>query len=811
MVDSDKWRQIALDSILSLWRPGGNCARSSSKDNDGRYRPTATFQAIVAMGECGILQSAVKTKDGKPLSARDILVALVGSSDTWAGDRIDESSHSHSKATLFQPALVIGSLFHALRLLLDAGALPLNSPAKQTFSPEGKPADGDRKTLTTQLCRGFAEASRRLAELTHPKDAPDRAMSEAELSELREVSTYHLLHVAIALSEREKILKFAAGKGLVLDDGPPATRAMFGAFKQSLRDYFVRQVDRLMARRHLPFDPEYDPTSLAFAIRGLDELGEQVCGTPLFRAAVEAVAAGQHADGCWPDGVSVTYQDDGSTIQQPSVEVALCLGESVFDNDLLVLYDADRIEVLDQAFGALEKTANFLAVSHKTVGEFSGWVSDRTRRPGVFETWVTSYAARLFHLMSLAERARRRAAILDKYFPRNPAPPTADMTTNGNSGAGDTSRRLGKMIEPDDVLRPVNKLLTEVVTPLENERLRGAPICRPDKNGVSYIIYGPPGSGKTFMVEQLAETLGWPLLALSPGHFIRRGLEDIESTAAKIFTHLMNLDHTVVFFDECDELFRERSEQSSEGRNILSFATASMLPKLQELHNSRRVVFFLGTNFLSHVDIAIRRPGRFDASLLVDRPDEAARLDLIVEGWKNEQKELRNKVRDMPPRYRDWAADQAGRRTNGWMSKDVTAVGAALWGQYDRARNQNHNADLMHLRPDDENEKFQDIVRRAAATVDDYVDWCVQQGKAELKAAGYEEGDPKACNLEVARRERRENFWKVFDRWKKLPDFYQDYVQHSKTQGPAAAEEAGAFIENLKKRDDTPRQVELTT
>ncbi len=802
MVDNDKWRQIALDSLLSLWRPQQKCARRSSKDDEQSYRPAATFQAIVAMGECGILGSAVKTKDRKPLSPRDILVALVGGSDAWAGNRIDESSHSHSTATMFQPSLVIGDLFHALRLLLEAGALALETATAKTSSPANKSAEEDQQELATRVSRGFAEASGRLVKLTHEKDVAPRAMSGAELSDRQDVSTYQLLHVAIALREREKILKWAADNELSFDDESSKTHRMLCTFKRSLTDYFLQQVDRLMARRQVPFDPEYDPTSLAFAIRGLDELGEEVCGTPLFRAAVEAVAAGQHADGCWSDGVSVTYQEDGSTIQQPSVEVALCLGESVFDNDLLVVYDADRIEVLDLAFKALEKTANFLGASHKTVDEFSGWVSDRTRRPGVSETSVTSYAARLFHLMSLAERARRRAAILDNYVVRNPTPPDAGEVTKSKNGANSTSRRLGKMIEPDDVLRPVNQLRTEVVTPLEKERLSGSAILRPDKNGVSYIIYGPPGSGKTFMVEQLAQALGWPLLPLSPGHFIQRGLENIESTAAEIFRDLINLDHTVVFFDECDELFRERSEQSGAGRNILSFATASMLPKLQELHDARRVVFFLGTNFLSNVDTAIRRPGRFDGRLLVDRPDEAARRDLISEGWKNEQKKSPDKMPEMPDGYSKWADEQAAGPTKGWMSKDVSALGAALWIQFDKARNLKRDVDPTRLYPDmenekleDENEKLKDIGNRADATVDDYVDWCVQEGKAELEAAGLG---------------KKEKFWEVFDRWKKLPDFYQEYAQYSKTQGSAAADEADAFIANLKKREIQAKTVSPT-
>src|SRR5262249_3406160 len=106
---------------------------------------------------------------------------------------------------------------------------------------------------------------------------------------------------------------------------------------------------------------------------------------------------------------------------------------------------------------------------------------------------------------------------------------------------------------------------------------------------------------------------------------IAEGLESIEAVAGRIFGDLARIDHAVVFFDECDELFRERSVTDTGARNILSFATASMLPKLQKLHDTRKVIFVLGTNYVRNIDMAIRRPGRFDEILLVDRPDRAAR------------------------------------------------------------------------------------------------------------------------------------------------------------------------------------------
>ncbi|WP_197506921.1 AAA family ATPase [Mycobacterium sp. 852002-50816_SCH5313054-b] len=830
MVDTSTWCGTAVKSILSLWR-NENFARRASTDEKLDYRPTATFHAIVAMGECGVWEPAAKFRDGvlttsffevsdvkRRPCAHDVLAALVHadnvseSATTWAGKRIDESSHTFGKPT-FQPSLVIGGLFHALRVLLAAEGLEPQAKAAAA-SPPGITLT--REELADLVCKGFAEATDRLLKLAQPTrlsavadrkdakldptDAKQWVVSEAELSEHEKVSTNLLLHAAIALSERKRILDGAKNWRLPLPPDSDQTRGRLDTFQRSLTDYFRRQVDRLMARSHVLSDPEYDPTSLAFAVRGLTLLDEQARGTPLFRASVQAVVAGQHADGCWSDGVSVTYQDDGSTIQQPSVEVALCLAESVFHHDLLVYHDADKIEVLNQALEALEKTASYLTASYTpytTNGDFSGWVSDRTRHPGVAETWITSFAAQLFHTMYLAERARRRAATLHKYVVRNPKRAAKKVTIDVD--AGEETQDAGKaslsfeaqfwrkeVTEPDVVLEPVSEVLTKVIEPLAGQRLRGFPILRPNKDGVSFIIYGPPGSGKTFMVEKLAEALGWPLLALSPGHFIRRGLELIESTAAEIFGDLMTLDHTVVFFDECDELFRERSEQSAEGRNILSFATASMLPKLQELHDARRVIFFLGTNFLSNVDIAIRRPGRFDGRLLFDRPDIKARSNLLGQGWKKEPE------KEMPEQDFKWAIDQ----TTGWMSKDVKDLGTALRAKHDSApaRPDPQAKAVVQAQLDPHAEavkKVDDLVERAQATVDDYLDWCVRAGKAELEAAGLE---------------GTEKLFKVFARWRALPDFDQEFRRRYKKYGPDAQAEADAFLANLRKRMSEKQQ-----
>jgi len=192
-------------------------------------------------------------------------------------------------------------------------------------------------------------------------------------------------------------------------------------------------------------------------------------------------------------------------------------------------------------------------------------------------------------------------------------------------------------------------------------------------------------------------------VTLTPGHFIRDGLEFIESTARRVFDDLSRLDHAVVCFDECDELFRDRTTNEQGFRNILSFATASMLPKLQGLHDDRKVVVMVGTNFLHRIDPAIRRAGRFDHMLLVDRPDADARrgflsreisgltpseLDNLVKSSRGATAGELSAIAKAYPRplsvslaeYGEWCKDVGGRELKvASMPDDQRSAVAARW------------------------------------------------------------------------------------------------------------------------------------
>jgi hypothetical protein len=426
-----------------------------------------------------------------------------------------------------------------------------------------------------------------------------------------------------------------------------------------------------MSQRHIPSSPDYDAASLAFSTHGRILVDPSFREDPLFRACVEAVVDDQQKDGSWPDGRSATFDDTGMAIQQPSVAIALSLADCIFRSELLVTGTHDEMELLKIGLEALKKMGQNLAASFdESTGapKWSGWVSDRVRWPNVSESWITAMAARLFHVLWLAERACARYERLSKYEVQlPPVTPISDpLSPAPASETNIVERWQEKVVEPDSFARPKGRLEQDVLVPIQTQRKQGAYFLRPRKNGVSFIVFGPPGSGKTFFIKTFAEVLGWPLLTLNPGHFIRKGLELIEATSSEIFSDLMHLDHTVVFFDECDELFRQRSTDGSE-RNILSFATASMLPKLQDLHDAQRVLFFLGTNYLSNVDTAIRREGRFDNTLFFDRPDEAARRCFMEKAWEAKKAES-TFSKDL---------EEAVTKTSGWSISDVIGYAKA--------------------------------------------------------------------------------------------------------------------------------------
>jgi len=144
----------------------------------------------------------------------------------------------------------------------------------------------------------------------------------------------------------------------------------------------------------------------------------------------------------------------------------------------------------------------------------------------------------------------------------------------------------------------------------------------------SAVLYGPPATGKTTLVEALAASGEAPLVEITPSDIVVRGADMIEARARVVFQALSLLTNAVILFDEFEEVLVDRHQTEGGTRSIFQFLTPGMLPKLKTLHDSakvRGVAYILLTNDHKKLDEAAIRPGRFDVKLGVYPPDLLSR------------------------------------------------------------------------------------------------------------------------------------------------------------------------------------------
>jgi AAA+ superfamily predicted ATPase len=175
------------------------------------------------------------------------------------------------------------------------------------------------------------------------------------------------------------------------------------------------------------------------------------------------------------------------------------------------------------------------------------------------------------------------------------------------------------------------RLHVALIGPMRNPELREA-YHKSLRGGL--MLYGPPGCGKTFIARATAGELGASFLAVGLAEVLDMWLGQSERHVKEIFDTARRNAPCVVFLDELDAIGQKRSNlrHSPSMRGVVN----QLLSEMDGFAGGNEGVFVLGaTNHPWDVDTALLRPGRFDRTLLVLPPDEAARESILQKAMKD--------------------------------------------------------------------------------------------------------------------------------------------------------------------------------
>jgi len=141
------------------------------------------------------------------------------------------------------------------------------------------------------------------------------------------------------------------------------------------------------------------------------------------------------------------------------------------------------------------------------------------------------------------------------------------------------------------------------------------------------LLYGPPGCGKTFIARALAGEMGANFLSVSLADVLDMWVGVSERNLHDIFEKARAASPCVIFLDEIDALGQKRSQT----RNSATRGTVNqLLAEMDGVFAANEGVYVLGaTNHPWDVDVALRRPGRLDRTVLVLPPDHPAREQIF--------------------------------------------------------------------------------------------------------------------------------------------------------------------------------------
>lgn len=151
------------------------------------------------------------------------------------------------------------------------------------------------------------------------------------------------------------------------------------------------------------------------------------------------------------------------------------------------------------------------------------------------------------------------------------------------------------------------------------------------------LMVGPPGTGKTYLSKAVAGEAKVPFFIMSGSDFVEMFVGVGASRVRDLFETAKKNAPCIIFIDEIDAVGRKRGAGLGGGHDEREQTLNQLLVEMDGFSSNEGVIVMAATNRADILDPAILRPGRFDRTVYVGRPDVRGREDILKIHAKNKR------------------------------------------------------------------------------------------------------------------------------------------------------------------------------
>jgi transitional endoplasmic reticulum ATPase len=206
------------------------------------------------------------------------------------------------------------------------------------------------------------------------------------------------------------------------------------------------------------------------------------------------------------------------------------------------------------------------------------------------------------------------------------------------------------------IKQAINKVREMIELPLKHPELFDRLGIDPPK-GV--LLHGPPGTGKTMLAKAVANESDAYFISINGPEIMSKYYGESEKALRDLFEEAEKNTPAIVFLDELDSIAPKRGEVTGE---VERRVVAQLLSLMDGLKERKNVIVIGSTNRPEALDIALRRPGRFDREIELGVPDYEGRKEIF-----------QIHTRGMPL-AEDFQIEEFAEMTYGFVGADIASV-----------------------------------------------------------------------------------------------------------------------------------------